>query len=75
MQWRLENYEPAISAISKRHCPRCRSRIAAFSGSGTIECAICDFADATMILSDAIIATSFRLLESANRVEIVLSHF
>ena len=75
MQWHFENYEPAILAISKRRCPRCRSRIAAFSGSGTIECAICDFADATMTLTDAMIATSIQLLESANRVEIILSHF
>jgi hypothetical protein len=49
--------------------------MAATSGSGAIECAICDFADATMTLSDAMIATSIRLFESADRVEIVLNHF
>jgi hypothetical protein len=50
-------------------------RIAAFVGSGTIECAICDFADGAMTVSDAIIATSIRSVESADRVEIVLSPF
>jgi hypothetical protein len=75
MHWHFEDCEPAILAISKSRCPRCRSRIAAVSGSGTIECAICDFADATMTLSDAITATSIRLLDSADRVEIVLNHF
>jgi hypothetical protein len=75
MQWRFENRQPVIVAVSKRCCPRCQSGMAATSGSGAIECAICDFADATMTLSDAMIATSIRLFESADRVEIVLNHF
>jgi hypothetical protein len=40
-----------------------------------IECGICDFAHAAMTLSDAIIAGSIRLSESADRVEVVLNHF
>jgi hypothetical protein len=71
----LREFRAVDFAISKMHCPQCDSRIAAIRGGGNIECAICDFADATMTLSDAMIAGSVRLVQSINRVEIVLSHF
>jgi hypothetical protein len=71
----LREFRAVDFAISKVHCPQCDSRIAAIRDGRNIECAICDFADAMMTLSDAMIAGSVRLVQSINRVEIVLSHF
>jgi ribosomal protein S27AE len=64
-----------ISAISQRRCPQCGSCIAAIGHEDVVECGICDFAHAAITLSDAIIAGSIRLSESADRVEVVLNHF
>jgi hypothetical protein len=61
--------------ISKRRCPQCFSCNVAIGHEDTIQCGICDFADAAMTLSDAILAGSMRLSESADRVEVVLNHF
>jgi hypothetical protein len=61
--------------ISKTRCPQCDSCIAAIGHEDTIECGICDFADAAMTLADAIVAGSIRLSESIDRVEVVLDHF
>ena len=74
MQWRFEHAEPSNLA-TKAFCLQCHSRIAAVGDGGSIECAICDFANATMILSDAIAANSIRLRESANRFKIALDYF
>jgi hypothetical protein len=66
---------PMHLEISKRRCPECDSYIAAIGHGDTIECGICDFADAAMTLSDAIAAGSIRLSESIVWVEVVLNHF
>lgn len=70
LEFRVIDFE-----INQMHCPRCDSRIASIKDSREIECAICDFADATMTLSDAMIAGAIRLVSGIERVEIVLSHF
>jgi hypothetical protein len=66
---------PMYLGISKRRCPQCDSCIAAIGHGDTIECGICDFADAAMTLSDAIVVGSIRLSESIVWVEVVLDHF
>jgi len=70
LDFRAINFE-----INQMHCPQCDSRIASIKKGRKIECAICDFADATMTLSDAMIVGSIRLFEGIERVEIVLNHF
>jgi len=70
----FKNSEIALQ-IDKRRCPHCDSSIATVGCEGSIECGICDFADGTMTVFDAISAVSIRLFESICRVEIVLEHF
>jgi hypothetical protein len=70
--------EPEILAkadFTISNCPQCGSSIAAIRNGGIIECGICDFADATTTLADALILGSIRLFKSVDRVEIVLNHF
>jgi hypothetical protein len=63
-----------ILALSKR-CPHCGSCITAIGCDNVIECGICNFVQAAVTLSDAIIGRAIRLAESADRVETVLNHF
>jgi hypothetical protein len=64
-----------ILAISNRRFPHCGSCIANVEREDVIECSICDFVQAAMTLSDAILAKAIRLGQSADRVEVVLNHF
>jgi hypothetical protein len=64
-----------ILAISQKRCSQCDSYLAYVERENVVECGICDFVHAAIVLPDAVIAKAVRLSESADRVEVVLNHF
>lgn len=62
-----------LEMCQSERCSHCGSYIV--DRRDVIECAICDFVAAAMVLPDAMIAKGIRLGKSADLVEVILDHF